>query len=72
MAKKPSETVKILRVFKDGGDESVYVRSYGYEEIEISDADLKEHGKVISKGNPDMFDLFVKDIEKWCRKHFDI
>lgn len=63
------EKVLLISEEKGGGG---FARAFGIEEIEIDDAILKKHGKVISKSEPDIFSTFLINFERKAREIFGI
>ena len=59
------EPQTVIAFFKEEGEG--YAAAFGLIEIEISKALLLKHGKVISKSEPDIFNVFVNNVERKLR-----
>lgn len=62
---KAAKKIKVLSFTKDALE-------YGYVEWEIDPAILKKHGKQLSKINPDLFAIFLSQLQRKLREIFEI
>jgi hypothetical protein len=63
---------KVLLIYEEKAESGGFARSFGIQEIEIDDAILKKHGKVLSKSEPDIFPSFLRSVERKARELFGI
>ena len=59
-----AKTIKVLSFFKDEN-------SVGFIEWEIDPAILKKSGKQLYKSNPDLFGIFLGQIQRKLREIFE-
>jgi hypothetical protein len=61
---EPAKKIKVLAFSRAHG-------GFAYTEYEMAEADLKRHGKVLSKIEPDIFAIFSNLLIKKAREIFE-